>query len=252
MTDRPNYWGILPAPVRYARTLPAPAKVLYAEIAALCERDGYCRARNDYFAGLYEVDIATVSRWVSSLAAAGFIRVEVDKATGNKRRIYPLDSMGQAFRVSEVMQRKDCKDDKSAATSPQKRLEGSPQNCNPRNKTRFKKKTHSVYGGRAGARLADAVVLELEGIRKSLIDWASRVPKGPPADFAEHVARYLRAFLEHGEATAAVMAGELAVSDETLLTLCRRYHGDGSGVGDPLAPPQILPSDETMRALRGD
>jgi hypothetical protein len=85
--DKPNYWGILPANVRYA-DIPAAAKLFYSELTALTSREGYCWAPNSYFAELYGVDAYTVTRWVTALENLGAIRTEVDQAAGNKRKIW--------------------------------------------------------------------------------------------------------------------------------------------------------------------
>lgn len=38
---KPSYWAVLPACVRYDASLPPNAKLLYAEISALCDDVGY-------------------------------------------------------------------------------------------------------------------------------------------------------------------------------------------------------------------
>ena len=47
--EKPAYWAVLPAGVRYDETLPASAKLLYAEISSLTNQEGYCYASNAYF-----------------------------------------------------------------------------------------------------------------------------------------------------------------------------------------------------------
>lgn len=71
-----NYWGIMPATVRYDKRLVPMARVFYTELTALTQSDGCCTAPNSYFAPLYEVSEATVSKWVSSLAKCGHIKVQ--------------------------------------------------------------------------------------------------------------------------------------------------------------------------------
>lgn len=83
----PNYYAIIPAPVRYSTDLKPNAKLLYGEITALCNQQGFCWATNDYFAELYGCSLWTISRWISQLQEFGFIDVQVLKSKGNKRKI---------------------------------------------------------------------------------------------------------------------------------------------------------------------
>lgn len=83
----PGYYAIIPASVRYDKELQPNAKLLYGEITALAQREGFCWAGNDYFAELYAVSNETISRWISALKKAGYIEVEILKNEGNKRKI---------------------------------------------------------------------------------------------------------------------------------------------------------------------
>lgn len=65
--NEPGYYAIIPANVRYDSKLPANAKLLYGEITALCNKEGYCWATNDYFAELYNTTDKTISRWIKHL-----------------------------------------------------------------------------------------------------------------------------------------------------------------------------------------
>ena len=65
--NEPGYYAVIPASVRYDSKLPANAKLLYGEITALCNREGYCWATNEYFAELYKTTDKTVSRWIKHL-----------------------------------------------------------------------------------------------------------------------------------------------------------------------------------------
>tara|TARA_R100001244_G_C5158390_1_gene130675 strand:+ start:747 stop:1370 length:624 start_codon:yes stop_codon:yes gene_type:complete len=75
---KPNYYAIIPANVRYSNLKPN-AKLLYGEITALSNKEGYCFASNKYFATLYGVTKNTISNWVSQLNAGGFVNVEIIK-----------------------------------------------------------------------------------------------------------------------------------------------------------------------------
>ena len=78
MSDKPNYYAIIPADVRYSNLKPN-AKLLYGEITALSGKLGYCYASNNYFSDLYGVSKNTVSRWISDLNKLGFINIEVER-----------------------------------------------------------------------------------------------------------------------------------------------------------------------------
>ena len=87
MSERPSFYAIIPATVRYDNGLCANAKLLYGEITALSEKHGYCFASNSYFAKLYGVSNVTISRWISSLKEKGYLSIEIDQENGNVRHI---------------------------------------------------------------------------------------------------------------------------------------------------------------------
>lgn len=90
MKEKPAYYAILPASVRYDDRLTASAKILYAEITALSEREGYCWARNKYFAELYGRQETTVSAWISQLKEYGHIEIE---GGGQSRKMWPVSDI---------------------------------------------------------------------------------------------------------------------------------------------------------------
>ena len=83
--EKPSYFAILIADVRYDKTLKPLARLLYAEITALCNKEGYCWAGNQYFADLYEVDKNTVSGWIGQLKTRGYITVQLEYKEGTKQ-----------------------------------------------------------------------------------------------------------------------------------------------------------------------
>lgn len=88
----PNYYSVLPANIRYDSSLSGDVKVLYSEITALCNKQGYCWASNSYFSSLYNKNIRTIQRWISVLEKQGYISTELFyKPHSNEveqRRIY--------------------------------------------------------------------------------------------------------------------------------------------------------------------
>ena len=90
--ENPNYYAILPADVRYDKRLKANEKILYSEITALANAKGYCYAKNQYFAELYDVHKNTISSWISHLCELGYLRLELivkgDSKEIQERRIY--------------------------------------------------------------------------------------------------------------------------------------------------------------------
>ena len=71
--EKKSYYAVIPANVRYDESLPPNAKLLYGEITALCNAEGYCWASNKYFADLYGVSISSIKRWIKALIDKGYI-----------------------------------------------------------------------------------------------------------------------------------------------------------------------------------
>lgn len=89
--EQPNYYAVIPAGVRYDKRLKPMEKLIYAELTCLCQKQGYCWATNAYFAELYESSKETVSRWLSHLQDCGYIKISLDQAYENGRRITLFD-----------------------------------------------------------------------------------------------------------------------------------------------------------------
>ena len=84
MEDRPNYYAVIPAEVRYDKDLKDKAKLLYGEISALSNKDGYCYASNSYFAELYGITNTTVSLLIKNLVEKGYLETEIIYKEGTK------------------------------------------------------------------------------------------------------------------------------------------------------------------------
>ena len=72
--NKPNYYAVIPANVRYDKTLTPNAKLLYAEITALCNMNGKCTASTKYFCTIYEVSRISVQKWLKILEDKNYIK----------------------------------------------------------------------------------------------------------------------------------------------------------------------------------
>lgn len=79
MQERPNYYAIIPAEVRYDERLRPNEKLLFGEITALSNTLGVCIASNNYFARLYKVVPSAITRWVKDLEKYDYIKVNYIK-----------------------------------------------------------------------------------------------------------------------------------------------------------------------------
>ena len=82
--QKPNYYAVIPAEVRYNKKLTPNAKLLYAEITALCNMNGKCTASTQYFCKLYEVSRGSIQNWLKSLEDNNYISRAVTYKKGSK------------------------------------------------------------------------------------------------------------------------------------------------------------------------
>jgi len=82
--ENPNYYAVIPATIRYDKRITPNAKLLYAEITALCNMNGKCFATNEYFANLYGVSKVSISSWIKQLCDYGYISSEIIYKEGTK------------------------------------------------------------------------------------------------------------------------------------------------------------------------
>ena len=82
--EKPNYYAVIPAEVRYNKKLTPNAKLLYAEITALSNMNGKCHASTQYFCKVYEVSRASIQNWLKSLEDNNYISRSVTYKTGSK------------------------------------------------------------------------------------------------------------------------------------------------------------------------
>ena len=96
--EKPNYYSIIPAGIRYSKNLTGDEKLLYGELTCLANKNGYCYAGNNYFSKLYDVSVRTIQTRIANLRDNDFIDVKYKYYEGTRkvkeRRIYikPLNS----------------------------------------------------------------------------------------------------------------------------------------------------------------
>lgn len=84
MEDKPNYYAVIPAEIRYDKKIKDKAKLLYGEIVALSNKEGVCFASNKYFADLYGVSNTTISLLIKELIKNGYIESQIIYKEGTK------------------------------------------------------------------------------------------------------------------------------------------------------------------------
>jgi hypothetical protein len=99
MNDKPSFYAVIPASVRYDTTLSSSEKLFYAEITAMSQKEGFCWASNSYFSDLFGVSKNTVTRWVSNLKDNKHIVVNLIKEGKQitKREIYPINKIDVTY-----------------------------------------------------------------------------------------------------------------------------------------------------------
>jgi len=85
-----NLYSILPAHVRYDRTLYDKSILLYGEIAAASNAYGICDESNQHFATCLGVDVRTITRCVNQLCDSGHI----DRIREGNRRKFRIVQKG--------------------------------------------------------------------------------------------------------------------------------------------------------------
>ena len=98
--EKRSYYAIIPANVRYDKSLSANAKLLYGEISALCNEKGYCWSTNKYFSDLYGVSQTSISKWISTLVSKKYLFVKTIYREGTKEileRRLSIDPIEEKF-----------------------------------------------------------------------------------------------------------------------------------------------------------
>ena len=114
MFESPNYFSIIPANVRYDKRLKPNEKLLYSEITALCDKNGFCWATNAYFANLYEVDKKTVGVWINHLKELGYQHLygpNITRTSTAYRDVFLYDVLEESLvRINRTLPRETIKE----------------------------------------------------------------------------------------------------------------------------------------------
>ena len=171
------YYAVIPATVRYDADLPANAKLLYGELTALANAEGYCWATNAHFTALYNVSDRTVSRWIEELIKKGYISREVirnAKQEVTERRLY-INDLPRNFvgvdppdkNVTPPRQKPANPPDKNVTTSRQKPSNPPDKNVGENNtrenntRESARKRTKNAYGELCNVFLTDTELRKL-------------------------------------------------------------------------------------------
>ena len=89
--ENPNYYSIIIADIRYSKDLSCFEKLLYSDITALTNKNGYCNASNKYFATIFGKSVSTITRAISNLVEHGFLEsvlIRDENNEINERKLY--------------------------------------------------------------------------------------------------------------------------------------------------------------------
>ncbi len=171
--ERPAFYAILPATVRYDKALKPIERLLYAEITSLCNAHGYCYATSKYFAELYEMRRESISRCISHLEKCGYIRVEIsnDEKTGSTRKIFLTGKAdgGCDQKVTPGCDQKVTQNNINNYNKPSKNINTKE------NKRESAREERHKYGQYKNVMLSDK---ELETLKEEFpVDWQERIER---------------------------------------------------------------------------
>jgi hypothetical protein len=89
--ENPNYYSIITADVRYSKDLSCFEKLLYSDITALTNKNGYCNASNKYFAKVFNKTVRSITQAISNLVKHEFLESVLIKDDSNviiERKLY--------------------------------------------------------------------------------------------------------------------------------------------------------------------
>ena len=118
MNEKPNYYAIIPANIRYNENLNSSQKLFYGEITALTQKTGECWASNNYFARLYKVSPSVISNWVKALERENLIVVDYEtkgkEITKRIIKIVGIQNIDYVFNKNEEGYSKNIKENNTS------------------------------------------------------------------------------------------------------------------------------------------
>lgn len=224
VAEKPNFYAILPADVRYDEHIPPNAKLLYAEISALIGKEGFCYASNAYFTQAFGFSEKTIARLIGALEDYGYVRRVIsrdNKGQVDMRKIYLTASMPDVHPPVIF-----------DGTSPQKK--GDPPDkidgCTITSITNIEKENKKEKTPSAKSRTA----MDDEQLLKACVDWINRI--GPQWSREEKNALYLAlsGFYAPREDKKHTPARTQAAFDALSNRLGRYSNGDPAAMVDML------------------
>ncbi len=107
--EKPSYYAIIPANVRYDSRLKANEKLLYGEITTLSNKTGECWASNSYFSNIYGVSKTSISKWIKNLLDCGYLSVMMIYKENSKeieKRVLKINSIGIEHKLNTPIEEK--------------------------------------------------------------------------------------------------------------------------------------------------
>ncbi len=83
-----SYYIVIPANVRHDNRLKPIERLLYGEIAALADAEGYCSATNHYFSQLYECTTRAIQMYLNHLQECGYITILLENNNSRSIRLH--------------------------------------------------------------------------------------------------------------------------------------------------------------------
>ena len=233
--NTPNYFGILPANVRYDKRLKPMEKILYTEITALSNAKGYCYATNSYFAELYGVHKNTAGAWINNLEKLGYIKSKIIYEAGTKnikeRRLFLFKHINENI---DTYQQKDCDPiNKKIDTPINKNIEDNNTRYNNINEYNKKEIYKEKINKKENTELIIESIYESKKFKetfKDFIDMRVKIKKVPTKRAMEMIIKKLEK-VDNEELAIQMLERSIINSWQDVYEI-RRYNGDTNNSGN--------------------